>query len=382
MLSRWAAYIHRAAAHVRRWVQRSLISVLFVVAAGIAVGILVYVFEGSGLPSTAQSRSVLVRNVGLVLGGLAALWVAVWRSRVADRQANATQQDAATGQQRLLDDRLQQAAAMLASNLLPVRLGGIYALQRLAEEQPEEYHTLIMHMLCAFVRQPPTDDRSGTVKDSLREDVQAAVAVISRCHERQHERAFEFTPDLRSADLRYFRFTPRASRLPDESDTPVPEAVRDKVRHNLWSVQRAFAHVDACGVFLRGADLRGADLRGADLERAILDDAKLDEAHLSLAFLFRASLKDASLTGADLTGASLHGAGVSGARFSRDDLYDDLPILVDLSVHRAKGLTQADLDNARADPAKPPILDGVLDAETGEQLVWRDKPLDDTEDAP
>ena len=40
----------------------------------------------------------------------------------------------------------------------------------------------------------------------------------------------------------------------------------------------------------------------------------------------------------------------------------------------ATGLTQAQLDEACADPDNSPRLDGVLDAETDEPLVWRGKP--------
>ena len=46
-------------------------------------------------------------------------------------------------------------------------------------------------------------------------------------------------------------------------------------------------------------------------------------------------------------------------------------------MNPATGLTQGQLDEARSDPNNPPFLEGVLDAETGEQLVWRGKPLDD-----
>ena len=33
--------------------------------------------------------------------------------------------------------------------------GGIYTLMRLAREHPRNYHTQIMSLLCAFVRNPP-----------------------------------------------------------------------------------------------------------------------------------------------------------------------------------------------------------------------------------
>ena len=49
---------------------------------------------------------------------------------------------------------------MLGSDLLAVRLGGIYTLQQLAEEHPEQHHIQIMRLFCAFVRHP-TKDRNN-----------------------------------------------------------------------------------------------------------------------------------------------------------------------------------------------------------------------------
>ncbi len=43
----------------------------------------------------------------------------------------------------------------------------------------------------------------------------------------------------------------------------------------------------------------------------------------------------------------------------------------------AKGLTQAQLDEARSDPDNPPNLEGVFDAETSERLVWQGKLLEE-----
>ena len=51
---------------------------------------------------------------------------------------------------------------MLGSEVLSVRLGGIYALQRLAEEEPKQYHVQIMRLFCAFVRNPTKDEDAGT----------------------------------------------------------------------------------------------------------------------------------------------------------------------------------------------------------------------------
>ena len=264
-LSRLTAEVRPAAARLGRWIERFSHYILLAGAGGIAVGILVYVLEGSGLPSTAGSRSVLVRNIGLVLGGLAALWVAVWRSRVADRQAKATQRQADTAQQRLLDERHQDGAAMLANELLPVRLAGIYALQRLAASQPEEYHIPIMRLLCAFVRRPIRDDLHEPAAQEedgppnplsdhrLREDVQAAIEAISACHERHYISASDagFNLDLRGADLRFAkleRLNSATGRLGNGNwHSRLPEDVRPRVwRLTTWPT------VSDKGAFLLG----------------------------------------------------------------------------------------------------------------------------------
>ena len=97
-----------------------------------------------------ESLSTTIRNLGLVIGGIIAMLLAVWRSRVAERQAN-------TAQQSMLNERYERGVEMLGSDVLSVRLGGIYALERLASEHPQQYHVQIMKLACAFVRHPTKD---------------------------------------------------------------------------------------------------------------------------------------------------------------------------------------------------------------------------------
>ena len=75
----------------------------------------------------AESGSTTIRNIALVAAGLVALPLAIWRGIVAERQAT-------TARQGLLNERYQKGAEMLGSGVLSVRLGVIYALQRLAED--------------------------------------------------------------------------------------------------------------------------------------------------------------------------------------------------------------------------------------------------------
>ena len=149
--------------------------------AGIAAVLVIGVFLSwrfwEELGDEEESLSTTVRNVGLVIGGVVAILVAIWRSRVAERQAGAAQRQANTTQQNLLDERYQRGAEMLGSDLLAARLGGICGLQRLAEEHPGQYHIQIMELLCAFVRYPTGGERREEGQDTV-EDVQIAVRAI------------------------------------------------------------------------------------------------------------------------------------------------------------------------------------------------------------
>ena len=98
---------------------------------------------------------------------------------------------------------------------------------------------------------------------------------------------------------------------------------------------------------LQYADLRGATLHGADLRRAIL-------------------------WGADLSGAFLASTRLDCARLNDAKLFDTQ--FSNEGDNPATGLTQQQLDEASGDPEAGPKLTGVLDVETKQPLVWREKP--------
>ena len=103
---------------------------------------------------------------------------------------------------------------MLGNNLLSARLGGIYALQRLATDHPDQYHIQVMELFCAFARHPAeavqaidwhnVDLEEIFQKSSpLREDFQAVMnAIQNRSHAgRDLENHLSFQLDLHSANL-------------------------------------------------------------------------------------------------------------------------------------------------------------------------------------
>jgi hypothetical protein len=78
-----------------------------------------------------------------------------------------------------ITDRYNAAITNLGSPSIEVRLGGIYALQRLMEDSPRDQSTVIA-VLCAFVRdRTESAARLGKSRASrLATDIQAALTVV------------------------------------------------------------------------------------------------------------------------------------------------------------------------------------------------------------
>ena len=276
---------------------------------------------GSG--PNGETGSTTIRNLGLIIAGLVALPLAVWRGYVAHRQSNTaqeqvdkSQQQVETAQQGLRNERYQKAAEMLGSAVLSVRMAGIYALQRLAEEYPEEYHVQIMQLFCAFVRHPTEDEKYEARLESE-------------------------TMDIAWRDNR--------------------EGLRDKpmLREDVEAIMQAIRKRSQCGIALERKEefilnLTKAKLPHINLIGADLSNANLWETNLFLAYLNKSKLIKANFFDADLAGAGLTDANISGALLSG-----------------VQGLTQVQLDMARADPSNPPRTGRIIDARTGHDLIWR-----------
>ena len=281
-----------------------------------------------------------IRNVGLVVAAIIALPVAIWRSRVADQQADIAQQS-------VLNERYQKSAEMLGSTVLSVRIGGIVALERLALEHPAQYHAEVMKLLFAFIRQPIEDPQARPVPmldmRGARPDVQAAVDAVRTC--RALNRAVEAN-SIRSLDLR---------------GADLQKADLDSINLSIVPATevRAFA-IGSISIPDNRAVLSHADLSGAKLIHATMPHCLCDETEFADADLSGADLAGAVFLNSNLRDAILLGANLSGAEF-----YEKPP--------GAMGLTQRQLDEARADPDAPPKLVDMFDAETGKRLEWRGK---------
>ena len=95
-----------------------------------------------------------------------------------------------------MNDRYQNGATMLGSDVLSIRLSGIYDLHRLSKEHPGQYHVPVMQRFCAFARNPTNGQELVTERvvsnvriPMLREDVQAVLNSIR--HRRDTDIAIE-----------------------------------------------------------------------------------------------------------------------------------------------------------------------------------------------
>ena len=362
-----------------------------------------------------QDSDNRARNVVLLTGAVITAILAVWRSRVAERQAD-------TAHESLLNERYQKGAEMLGSETLSVRLGGIYALERLAAEHPEQYHIQIMKLFCAFARHPTEDeDYQGKLAEhsvsphdlpSPREDVIAAIhAIGSRDETRvKIEQSQDFRLNLMGADLSHANIgnanlSGAMLNYANLTNTSISSVILSgaSLRSTIMAYAELsninFTDADAWGVDLSNAKLRWVTMPNSTLDHADLSYAQLSDVNLSGAFVQHADLSSVDIVVSDLSntyflhsklpGAHISKSNLSGAEIKRTNMSGAKIPDTDLSGTRfygharevtsdpVIGLTQAQVDEACADPDNPPKLDGVLDAETGEPLVWHDKSCKD-----
>ncbi|WFE28491.1 pentapeptide repeat-containing protein [Solwaraspora sp. WMMD791] len=127
---------------------------------------------GVGTPlEQAQLRVETIRtglSVGAGAGAAAALLLALRRQQVTERTQQATEYDA--GEKRVTELYVK-AAEQLGSDKAPVRLAGLYALERLAQDNPVHRQSIV-EVICAYLRMPYTPpveeqaDRSAAETDT------------------------------------------------------------------------------------------------------------------------------------------------------------------------------------------------------------------------
>ncbi|MFG2452881.1 pentapeptide repeat-containing protein [Streptomyces sp. NPDC048512] len=231
-------------------------------------------------------------------------------------------------QEGYVTDRFSRAVDQLGSDKLDVRIGGLHALWRIAEQSARDREAIIS-IQAAYLRThlpwPPAGIQAPAADVPINDiapletraaDAQVALTALGvLCQQREQSWVNLSNTDLRRADCDGLWF---------------PEVNLDR------------ACMEAAGLYharLTQASLVSVNLRHADLTTAILRRARCILADLRGAKLVECDLRDADFTESDLREANLRKADARGALFHRADLR-----LADL---RGTDLRSADLAGTR-----------------------------------
>lgn len=217
------------------------------------------------------------------------------------QQLDNTSENLQVSQQGQITDRFSRAVEQLGSTDPTIRIGGIYALDRIARDS-ERDHRPAMEVLAAFIRGPDdagVETGATPVASTLGEiEARAAFGVIAR-----------------------------------------RDPARDGPGGCINLLRARLAGISLVGAALPNLCLREADLTNANLARADLDDVFLQEANLSGANFDEAELVAADLRGAVCLGCNFFGADLTGASFSganlRGALFDGGSVLTETDFNGA-----------------------------------------------
>ncbi len=289
-----------------------------------------------------------LRNLGLFFAALIGLPFLLWRTVIASKQSATAAEQAQLVEDRNFSDLFTKAVEQLGAdktvkrpakkqdgtdayddNGIPVmlettepnievRLGAIYALQRISRAS-EKDHIPVMETLCAYIREnaiggEPEDGPEGepdwdntpahqirdvakawrdklreywSPKKVLRSDVRAALTVIAQRDQsrRDIEKAESFRLDFRRANLQ-----------------------------RAYLNEMDFEKADFANAHLQGTLFFEAKLQGASLAVAALQGSHLGRAKMQQVNLFRANLQGSDLSHADLNMCDLSAAQMQGTR--------------------------------------------------------------------
>jgi uncharacterized protein YjbI with pentapeptide repeats len=275
-----------------------------------------------------------------------------------------------------------------------IRLGGIYALEQIAKDSPQNYHWTIVEILSAFVRERcpiielaieseaqsgssnPTPD--NTIK-KVKVDVQAALTVISRGKLEQdlegkridlrrvnlvgieiQNAKFSYV-DFRFSDLSYAKlcgadlsntfldsvnFYRAALIKADFSQASIsssPDANGDVLFTNFSEAQLIsadFSYSDLSGANLSSTMLSGANFSNCKLNQIILENALLGGMRFNNDVLDGADFTDANLSWTNLTNVDFQDSNLTRTNLQVSGLFD-----ADLS--RTINLTRVQIDSAK-----------------------------------
>jgi uncharacterized protein YjbI with pentapeptide repeats len=288
--------------------------------------------------------------LGGVIGGAALLGGLYFTART----LRISQETLRTNQEGQITERFTKAIEQLGNDNRAIRLGGIYALERIARDS-EYDHWPVMEVLTAFVREQVPAQRQAENTLEQEKAQQARKLLEEKGFDAFREAVFDRIQEERlRADIQaILTVLGRRTRTYGKGESQ---------RLNLQFTNLQYADLQGAqlqGAMLEGAQLLRADLRGAQLQHAILTAAELQNARLGKTKLHGANLEWANLQGthlisAELQQANLHGARLQGAVLAHAQLQGAVLEGAQLQgalLQLAENLTQEQIDTACVDDA-------------------------------
>jgi uncharacterized protein YjbI with pentapeptide repeats len=335
------------------------------------------VLSGAGIGATVTLRQVRTSREQLELA-----------REEAKRNDERLREQIAIAQEGQITERFTRAVDQLGqpgSDRLDVRLGGLYALERIGHDSPT-HRLAVLEILTAFIRSyapwPPrlpgqyhADAPINQVPElQIRTpDIQAALTIIGRRSTQKDDPHLDLNQtDLRKANLGGANLSGVRLRKANLTEAWLGGADLIEARLEGANLTRAgLTKANLTEAWLNGADLTEAGLGGANLIRAEFNGANLTgtqlvganlrkiqliRANLTRTVLERADLTEAMLGAANLTGAMLSGADLTGAVLDGADLTG--------AQLRTANLTEAQLGEANLTEA------WLHDALANRKTVW------------
>ena len=349
--------------------------------------------ETSGFSAGGRFTRDLLLALSALVSGTAIMAGRVWvmsrqadaalnQSRASEKQADAALEKNKNESNRIAGERFSDGIKMLAQNnekskpAIAARIGGIYALQSLANNYISQYAVQVVKILVAYVRvnvqltKIPVNDSE---MHFLGKDVKAAFEVLAQLLD-AHDKSPEKKLELSDNDLDFSNC--------DFSRLYLDYKQVSGLRHYKWQKADLRGSDLRCADFrkaqLQGAQLRGATLCGANLEGAYLYNADLRGANLRAESEHekngRTNLRDADLRRADLRGAAFPNADLSRASVGAVKLQDtDLREVILSGAEIWPELSSDQIWHSDDQPE----LEGVESIEMSSDRVWNLKPYRD-----
>lgn len=203
-------------------------------------------------------------------------------------------------------NRFSTAVTLLKENDPSVRLGGLYALERVAKDSPKD-HPVIMEILAAYIRERSRIQRGNFEKSKT--------IASNKNQNLNGTQTAQVNSNPNPANNNPENYYPNVEKL---EDLPAPVDVLTAIeiirRRKVENDKEDFTF-DLRNANLRGADLKNIKLDGANLSGANLSYTKLDDSNLSFSNLKNANFSYANLDYANFDFAYLQNATFIGADF-------------------------------------------------------------------